>query len=190
VKRAVRRRITCRTSDQRFFLPPFFRAAFFAGRRAVFFLGAFLAGFLATFFLAAFFLAGFLVAFFLAGFLATFFRAGFAAFLDAGFFAAGAAGADAAGSIQGEAGGVGGGGVIGDGDGSIQPESLQLISISCISAMLSSSGACRGAGPAAGRAGSPPARTNAGLRCTVRAALQVTPPGRGRHDFDVFAAMR
>jgi hypothetical protein len=65
---------------------------------------------------------------------------------------------------------------MGVGDGSIQPESLQLISISCISAMLSSSGACRGAGPAAGRADLVPARTNAGIRCTRRVALNPVTP--------------
>ena len=113
----------------------FFFLVFFAA-----FLGAFFAAFLAGLFLAAFF-AGFLAAAFLAGF----FLAAF--LLAAGFFAAGlgaAAGGD----------GVGGGanGSIGVGAGSIHPESDQLISISCSSAMGASSRDCRGATPAAGEA--------------------------------------
>lgn len=114
----------------RFFLPPFFLALFLA---------AFLAGLLAFFivFLADFFaafLAGFLAAFFFAAFLAGFFLAaafflGFAA--GFGFEGLGVAGAAAGVSDIG----AGAGGSNGVGAGSIHPESVQLISISCSSAM-------------------------------------------------------
>jgi hypothetical protein len=109
----------------------------------------FFAGFrLAVFFFAAALRAGRFAAFFRAAFFAGF---RFAAFflLTAGFFGAGVgvAGEGASGLA-----GDGAGGIIGVGAGSIHPESVQLISISCSSAIAPSRD-CRGAGPAAGGAG-------------------------------------
>lgn len=110
---------------------------------------------------AAFFLirAAFLTApfTFLTAFLTRAFRTAFFTWLTAFFTLAAAAsigvGAGAAGSI-------------GVGAGSIQPESDQLISMSCSSAIVASSGGCRGVTPAAGVWAGCARLFSAMIRCT------------------------
>ncbi|MEP6571491.1 MAG: hypothetical protein ABJD11_02315 [Gemmatimonadota bacterium] len=183
---------------QRFFFPLFFAGRFFAGRffagrffagalRAAFF-GDFFAAFFAGFRLTAALRAGFRAAFF-AGFFAAFFLG--AAFFFGAAFLAGArvalAGSDlrtdlgvSAAIMEGagvawKAGAGGGSGCGAEGAESIHPESDQVLSISCSSAIVTFLPEHPRRGTRRRSRGAPAPALRDEIRCTSYSHLQGTP---------------